>query len=440
MATGTTIKLSTADAGVFHHKVRDDAARVGSELLQRDMESHHIFFNEKGFHNHIVHHLLTLFSLGAAPEALQDAYQRGNSYQRPVQPTDRDIVQELLEKKQFKQYLGKEEHYPNFLSYFQREIGAKGVQSVVNEHLFAGDDHADDLLIRMFAGVFHPIIHLGFGIEFNQPAIVAQALAQAAVHKDWPRPFLLGAENAAGGYGLRKGKPLSQLIHEAGQDPTLVESAQWSDDHKILDGTLRRAFNEMCQKASEYTVSEDALPEQVAEMINTNAYITAASQRPTKMIKFDFFLLHSLNCSIYFSAFLSCPWISPKSKARLLEMKSRMDLLNYVSRHAPRLYLNEISDYPIKRNWEELFAAGITDSQDDGHAVKFLRAIANGEQACKPYEDRATQLGFMVQKDMWLKIGNMFIGSISHPGKSSRYINNSGFDESWEEVEGRPRM
>lgn len=137
------------------------------------------------------------------------------------------------------------------------------------------------------------------------------------------------------------------------------------------------------------------------------AYITAASQRPTKMIKFDFFLLHSLNCSIYFSAFLSCPWISPKSKARLLEMKSRMDLLNYVSRHAPRLYLNEISDYPIKRNWEELFAAGITDSQDDGHAVKFLRAIANGEQACKPYEDRATQLGFMVQKDMWLKIGNM---------------------------------
>lgn len=125
--------------------------------------------------------------------------------------------------------------------------------------------------------MFHPIIHLGFGIEFNQPAIVAQALAQAAVHKDWPRPFLLGAENAAGGYGLRKGKPLSQLIHEAGQDPTLVESAQWSDDHKILDGTLRRAFNEMCQKASEYTVSEDALPEQVAEMINTNGMITEQS-------------------------------------------------------------------------------------------------------------------------------------------------------------------
>ena len=26
------------------------------------------------------------------------------------------------------------------------------------------------------------MIHLGFGIEFNQPAIIAEALAQAAVH------------------------------------------------------------------------------------------------------------------------------------------------------------------------------------------------------------------------------------------------------------------
>lgn len=106
-----------------------------------------------GILDHIVHHLLTLFSLGAAPDSLRDAYQRGHSYQRPVEPTNEDVIHELLEKKQFKDYLGKEEHYPNFLEYFQREIAAKGMQSVVNEHLFAGDEHADDLLIRMFSGI-----------------------------------------------------------------------------------------------------------------------------------------------------------------------------------------------------------------------------------------------------------------------------------------------
>ncbi|KAJ6150072.1 hypothetical protein N7471_001271 [Penicillium samsonianum] len=37
----------------------------------------------------------------------------------------------------------------------------------------------------MFAGLVHPIIHLGFGIEFKQPDIAAHALAQASVHKDY---------------------------------------------------------------------------------------------------------------------------------------------------------------------------------------------------------------------------------------------------------------
>lgn len=32
-----------------------------------------------------------------------------------------------------------------------------------------------------FTGFLHPLIHLGFGVEFDQPAIVAEALAQAAV-------------------------------------------------------------------------------------------------------------------------------------------------------------------------------------------------------------------------------------------------------------------
>lgn len=38
------------------------------------------------------------------------------------------------------------------------------------------------LLLMDFTGFLHPIIHLGFGVEFQQPAIIAEALAQAAVH------------------------------------------------------------------------------------------------------------------------------------------------------------------------------------------------------------------------------------------------------------------
>jgi hypothetical protein len=51
MATATTIKLSTADAGVIHRNVRADSAEVASQLLQEDMRKHHIFFNKRRFHS-----------------------------------------------------------------------------------------------------------------------------------------------------------------------------------------------------------------------------------------------------------------------------------------------------------------------------------------------------------------------------------------------------
>lgn len=33
-------------------------------------------------------------------------------------------------------------------------------------------------------GFLHPLIHLGFGLEFRQPAIIAEALAMTSVHID----------------------------------------------------------------------------------------------------------------------------------------------------------------------------------------------------------------------------------------------------------------
>jgi hypothetical protein len=54
MATATTIKLSTADAGVFHGDVRADSAEVASQVLQEDMRNHHIFFNEQRFHSKLL--------------------------------------------------------------------------------------------------------------------------------------------------------------------------------------------------------------------------------------------------------------------------------------------------------------------------------------------------------------------------------------------------
>lgn len=52
MATATEIHLSPAtDSGVFTAGTTEEAARAASEVLQEDMENHHVFFNDEGFHS-----------------------------------------------------------------------------------------------------------------------------------------------------------------------------------------------------------------------------------------------------------------------------------------------------------------------------------------------------------------------------------------------------
>ena len=92
----------------------------------------------------------------------------------------------------------------------------KGWQEVLNEHIFKGDERTDNMLVRMFGGVLHPIVHLGSGIEFEQPAIIAKALAQAAVHDNLEASHLIKSVKAAKSHcpECRSDKTIVQLLSE----------------------------------------------------------------------------------------------------------------------------------------------------------------------------------------------------------------------------------
>jgi hypothetical protein len=170
----------------------------------------------------------------------------------------------------FKTYLGKEKYYHDFLVFFQKEMEAIGWQEVLNKYLFANDERANDMLSRLYAGFLHPIIHLGFGIEFQQPAIMAEALAQTAVHDNWMASLFLGCEKAAEANRGKDGpkKTIVQLLEEARNNEKLRTAAHWEDGNKIREGILRRAPEEMIKLASQYTISDDSLEVKTAEMIN----------------------------------------------------------------------------------------------------------------------------------------------------------------------------
>jgi hypothetical protein len=176
----------------------------------------------------------------------------------------------MHKSERFKTYLGQEDYYHDFLVFFQQEIESKGWQDTLQEHLFAETEHADDMLVRLYAGFLHPLIHLGFGIEFQQPAIIAEALAQAAVHDNWMASLFLGCEKAAKGKRGegRPKKSIVQVLEECKNDENIRNSAQFGDGNKIRDGILKRAPGEMIRAATQYTVTEDELEEKTAEMVN----------------------------------------------------------------------------------------------------------------------------------------------------------------------------
>lgn len=210
--------------------------------------------------------MLTLYALGASPEIMQKQYDDQKSAQKPPQPVDDEVLKDLHDYKKFHEYLGNERYYHDYLVFFEGEIDKKGYEAVINEYVLQGDERANDMFVRMHAGFLHPMIHLGFGVEFKQPAIIAEALAQAAVHDSWIGPFLLGAEEAAETTG--KGKNMVNLLDEIRADKNLSEAAHWDDGNKIRDGIMVRAPDEAVKHASQWKVGKHELVEKNAEMTN----------------------------------------------------------------------------------------------------------------------------------------------------------------------------
>lgn len=225
--------------------------------------------------------MLTIWALGASPETIQLQYEREDKRQRPAFSPNETLIQSLHDKKEFMKQMYQEEHYPSFLAFFQHEIDQKGVPVVLNEYLFSGDELAESLLSRMFAGLVHPIIHLGFGIEFQQPAIVAQALAQASVHKDYLADcFFNPAANTYTTHSQRY-KPLMEIMEEMRADQKVRNASAHGDTDLFEDGILKRAGTDVIGYCSQWAVSEDQIHDKFMEMINT------ASKHPFIINNFD---------------------------------------------------------------------------------------------------------------------------------------------------------
>ncbi|KAF2455559.1 hypothetical protein BDY21DRAFT_395869 [Lineolata rhizophorae] len=436
MATPSKIVLSPDQKAAYRvEQISPDSAEIASKLLQENHEKYHIFFNQAGFHNHIAHHLLTIFALGASPEVIQRQYDGNKSYQRDQQGADNSVVEDLADPAKFVQYLGPEKYYQDFLLFFRKHMEENGWENTLNEYLFKGDQKSEEMIARLFGGFLHPIIHLGFGVEFQQPAIMCEALAQTAVHGNWMGPFLFGAEKAAKAGRGNVDKPLMEILEEVRTDQNIKTAASWSQGNKMREGTFTYALDEIINHTAQFVATEDTLEEKMAEMIQVNTYFTAAAQRPPHRVKFDFLSMHAVNMTVFFAALLSPRSPVPgRGRARLLEMAARASLALYASRACPALLPAEVASYAPARagdGWAAL-GARARGLADDGHAAKMLRALRHAETCCRKWEGGAKGAAWPIRGDMWLKVAHMGMDSVEAGGP--HWVRNAGFQEAWDGV------
>ncbi|KAK1766177.1 HypA protein [Phialemonium atrogriseum] len=439
-ATGTAyqVHITPQNSGLWEFKQTEETAKKASELLQKDLQEHHVFFNEDGFHNHIPHHILALYGTGAGAEALQKGYDANTGYQRPVLPPHGGVIEDLKDWDHAKKYLGKEKYYPDFLRFFQKEIDKKGWENVMNEYVFKGDEAADDVFGRLFAGFLHPIIQLMYGMEWAQPAIVAEALAQTSVHGNDLNPFLFEAEKEAAQSSAGDMPSIVSLYKAVHDNDKLANSVRMEDSNKVRDGVLVRARAEMLKVASRVKVRPEQLEEKTAEMFHSALYMAAAAAiHPPKHPKFDFFFIHHVNSAPIFLTINAQPWISTEVKVRILEWKIRMDLVQYAARAVPPLSLDSITLYRPRDESGKMPADVVSRLHlfdDDGHAIKLGRAAGICQELSTKYQGKDWTV--IRGDDVWMKVHRLIVDSVEAPGP--HWVRTTGLDEAWENVPDAP--
>ncbi|KUI67496.1 Oxidoreductase AflY [Cytospora mali] len=411
--SATKIQLSSTDTPGYTHVqgLTSESAEVTSNILTENHELYHTRWKQT-FHNHTVHHLLALWALGASPTEIKDMWEYNKPYQSSIEQATVPQDPQLKDPKVFDDCLGKNEHYSDFMRFFEGEIAEHGVPSVLKEYLLKGDERADDIFGRMYTDLVHPIIHLGCGIEFHQPSLVAEALAGACVHENWPKHFLLAAEeNVRTNDGL-KSTTLLDILDQLRSDPVISTGVKSTDPfNKIPDGLLKRITPEQwAPYLGQFQVkpTDEDLHAKMTEMMQTCAYMMGAAQKPGKRVAMDFVLLHAVTLMVFYPAILAQDWLTNEDKARLLEAKARVDAVMYAGCGCPPLYAERILEYQPRHpehGWPELFHRSIV-YRDEGHAAKLIRALFSLESLGE------TAPGFPIAKSDFITIAHMSMDSI----------------------------
>lgn len=388
-----------------------DSSATLRRLLIENHKRFHVFFNDRGFQNHLSHHLFAAYSIGAPTHVLQNAYDEYASYQRPAYQSPESINHENWTK-----HLGKEDFYNAYMNFFGTEIKKNGLPATLEKYVFSYDANWGPselrMLDRFLSGLFHSMIHFGHAPEFRVNGMAAEGLAQTAVHEPSlqnlfdlsfftesnktstylsPLTSALSLSNSATKQFRQDRVHSFTILSRILADDRLKAGTACGQDMNVLSSeVLKNAGGILREYASLWNITEgeQEIQERVEEL---NWFVTllfgVGGWNKSKGFRASFFLAHLVTSNLFLPSIL--PLLKPQHQIELMRAYFATSLTWYVAQGRPALDVHgffqsvttepkpdpDSKSEPEGNPWYTILAHSI--QHPDEHQIKTARALAH---------------------------------------------------------------
>ncbi|KNC97361.1 uncharacterized protein SPPG_07288 [Spizellomyces punctatus DAOM BR117] len=390
-----------------------------TSLLERNHNEHHMYF-AGGLHNHFPHTLLSQFALGASEQRLNREW----SLEDPdLEKLGEPVENIVLNEKNWRDYIGIRRYYPNYLKFFDHLVQRDGIIPTTVKYAF------DPVLIpSVLSGLLHPLIHIGFGVEFSSPLVTAEGLAEACTHQPKMKPVLDASRkhselNQPASHSKYNTKRIVEFFDTLRKDPRLDGLVTVENDDKTA-ATIQKCAEVIAEYANLWTIEET--PAGIQDALHTLFHTTTDLYASTGLRpghpaspRLDFFLLHLLTATLATRHLL--PHLSIDASRDLLHAHFTICLTFYIARGRPPVQPTLLLALPVKnspalKTWEQI--VHYAHESEDLHVPKVIRTLKIAEEMYGP------------ENDLWIQVARLTIDKlVIKGGQWDR--DGCGYEETW---------
>ncbi|SJL02208.1 uncharacterized protein ARMOST_05534 [Armillaria ostoyae] len=303
-----------------------DSTLAMQSVLRDNHDKWHIFFNDKGFHNHISHHILAIWALGASKEIIEAVYRVDIPAMRPAIKSPGPIS-----SANFNAHLGDGNYYGAYMTFFKEELSEKGTASVLEEFVFSETANLDATTNgNEQPGLAQAAVHhdtLQNLLPYSALNSVAELDACAEKATSLETPHLLNGKKATHAFDV-----LARVL----KDDTLTIPLS-SDVITNFETTISTKGEALFRYTNQWTLhlsDPKELRRKIEELqwMNTIIY-TVSGSRPGKRFHADFVLMHLVTSSLFLPSLVNS--LSTTSQALLLRSYMAVSLAWWISRGRP---------------------------------------------------------------------------------------------------------